>query len=76
MNKTSKITDKGQVTIPKEVREVLGSKQIRFEIVNNKVYLEPIKSVGGALSKYVKVNKLYFEEERDIAWNNVAKERK
>lgn len=43
---TSKITSKGQITVPVEIRNVLNVKvgdQLRFIFENGTVYIEPIK---------------------------------
>ena len=73
MERLVKISSKGQVTIPKKIREVLGTDLIKFKIVEGKVIIEPVKDVGGIFKKYVKKS-LSFEEEREHAWEKVANE--
>ncbi|WP_457569958.1 AbrB/MazE/SpoVT family DNA-binding domain-containing protein [Desulfurobacterium sp.] len=68
-----KITSKGQVTIPKEIRELLGTDMVMFKVVKGKVLLEPVKDVGGIFKKYAKKG-LKNEEERELAWQRVADE--
>ena len=68
-----KISSKGQVTIPKKIREFLGTNLIKFKVTDGKVIIEPVKDVGGILKKYVKKS-LSFEKEREIAWEKVADE--
>jgi bifunctional DNA-binding transcriptional regulator/antitoxin component of YhaV-PrlF toxin-antitoxin module len=69
-----KITDKGQVTIPKEVRNALGSNIICFEISQQgKVMINPVKSVYGMLNEY-STNQGSFTNERNVAWKKVADE--
>ncbi len=68
-----KITSKGQVTIPKKMRELLGTNVVRFKMVEGKIILEPVRDVGGIFKKYVK-KPLSREEEREIAWQKVADE--
>ena len=51
---TSKITSKGQVTIPKEMRDLIKTNFVRFEFLNDFIILKPVRDVGGALSKYAK----------------------
>jgi len=73
MEYLAKITSKGQVTIPKKIREMLGSDMICFKVKEGKVYLEPIRDVGGALKKYAKKG-VSHDKEREIAWEKVADE--
>jgi len=68
-----KITSKGQVTIPKEIRKLLGTDMVMFKVVKGKVLLEPVKDVGGIFKKYAKKG-LKIEEERELAWQRVADE--
>jgi len=59
----SSISSKGQVTIPKEMRdhfEIKVGQQIRFSLQNDKIIIEPVRSVtasslAGVFSQYVKV---------------------
>lgn len=73
---TTKITSKGQVTIPKAVRDILGSDFITFEIDdNNKVIINPVRNARGMLSKYKdQIDKIPFEEIRDLAWKRMIDE--
>jgi len=73
MKYLAKITSKGQVTIPKKIREMLGSNVIRFTIKDGRIYLEPIRDVGGALKKYAKKG-ISHDKEREVAWEKVADE--
>ena len=71
----TKVSKKGQVTIPKKIRDLLNSNIIKFVIKNEEVTIEPVKDVGGSLAKFAK-KKFYYKEERDIAWENVVKKYK
>jgi len=51
---TTRITKKGQVTIPRKIRERLDSQIIEFAIVGNDIVIRPVKSVAGSLSSYAK----------------------
>ncbi|WP_022853997.1 AbrB/MazE/SpoVT family DNA-binding domain-containing protein [Thermodesulfatator atlanticus] len=73
MEALAKITSKGQVTIPKKMRELLGTNVVRFRVEKGKIILEPVRDVGGIFKKYVK-KPLYHEKEREIAWQKVADE--
>lgn len=52
MRKTAIVTSKGQVTIPKEIREILGSDVIEFAVENESILLRPVKRVDGKLRSY------------------------
>ena len=68
-----KMTSRGQVTIPKKIRELLGTDVVRFRVMEGKVVLEPARDVGGTFRKYVR-KPLSREKEREIAWQKVADE--
>ena len=51
---TAKITSKGQVTIPKAIREALKGDVVEFQVAKGQVILKAVKSVGGALPAYSK----------------------
>jgi len=40
---TRKLTSKGQVTVPLEVRNILGSDYIVFEIIDGQVVIKPVE---------------------------------
>jgi len=69
-----KITKKGQVTIPKKIREKLKSDIIAFEVEDGKVVVKPIKSVAGSLQKYARRD-IPYKEAREKAWDEVIRER-
>ena len=47
-----KITRKGQVTIPKEIREKLNASAVYFEVANDIVMVKPVRDAAGSLSEY------------------------
>ena len=69
-----KITKKGQVTIPKKIREKLKSDVIEFEVEEGKVVIKPIRSVAGSLQKYGR-KEISYREAREKAWDEVIHER-
>jgi bifunctional DNA-binding transcriptional regulator/antitoxin component of YhaV-PrlF toxin-antitoxin module len=71
MAMTAKITSKGQVTIPRKIRDMLKSNTIEFELINGSVVMKPVSSVGGSLSSYAKGHKA-LREVRDKVWEEVA----
>ena len=52
-----KIDDRGRITIPKEVRELLKSKRLKLKIEEGKIILEPV---------VLDVNKYYGIFKKDI----------
>ena len=75
MEAIAKITSKGQVTIPKKMRDMLGSDIVRFRVENERIILEPVRDLGGIFKKYARGD-IPFEREREIAWEKVADEYK
>jgi AbrB family looped-hinge helix DNA binding protein len=71
---TAKITSKGQVTIPKAVREALKGDVVEFQVAKGQVILKAVKSVGGALRAYSKETKA-FSEIREKVWGEVVDEK-
>jgi AbrB family looped-hinge helix DNA binding protein len=67
---TAKITSKGQLTLPKEVRDILLSDLVTFEIIDGKILVRPVVKVAGSLKNYRK--NINFEAARSEAWNEVA----
>jgi AbrB family looped-hinge helix DNA binding protein len=74
MPATVKITRKGQVTIPKEMRDFLGSDIVEFRLTNGNILVKPVKSVAGSLSKYAK-KYTSLKDIRDKVWERVAHDR-
>lgn len=71
---TAKITSKGQVTIPRKIRDELKSDTVEFEVVEGGVLIRPVSSVGGALSSYAKGD-TGLREIRKKVWEEVAHDR-
>ena len=74
MHAVSTVTSKGQVTLPKAVREFLQSKTVEFEISGDKVVMRPVRSVGGSLKQYANEYRP-LEEVRDDVWTQMAHEK-
>lgn len=47
-----KITRKGQVTIPKEIREKLKAEAVYFEVEDDTVMVKPVRDSAGSLREY------------------------
>ena len=72
---TAKITKKGQVTIPRKIREWLDSQIVEFAIVGNDIVLRPVKSVAGSLRSYAKKGTVAVKEAREKALDEAVRER-
>ena len=72
---TATVTNRGQVTLPKVVREALGeSKAIEFTVVGNVIVINPIQNMAGSLAQYAKKDlpDKSFKEIREEAWAEAA----
>ena len=68
---TLTISPKGQIVLPKKVRNFLNTNIITLEVNdNNQVIISPIHDVGGALASYQQDTPLTFQQIREQAWNN------
>ncbi len=72
---TAKITKKGQVTIPRKIRERLDSQIVEFDVVDDEIIIRPVKSVAGSLRSHGKKEAVPFKEEKEKAWEETVKER-
>lgn len=75
MSMTVKITQKGQVTIPRKIREKLRSEVIEFDVVKDQVIVRPLISVAGSLKAYAKKASVPFKEGREKAWEEMVHEK-
>jgi AbrB family looped-hinge helix DNA binding protein len=48
----ARVTRKGQVTIPKDIRDVLGSQEVEFVLDQDTVIVRPARSARGMLATY------------------------
>ena len=72
MNATATVTSRGQVTLPRMVRDVLGSRMIEFEVKDDLVLVRPVQSVAGGLAAYARKERP-FAEVRTEVWKEVAR---
>jgi AbrB family looped-hinge helix DNA binding protein len=72
-----KITKKGQVTIPKEIRDLLKSSTVYFEVVDEKIVVKPVRDAAGSLSEYAKNVKpgLPLGRVKEKAWEEAVREK-
>jgi AbrB family looped-hinge helix DNA binding protein len=76
-NRAIKITDQGQITLPKYIRDLLGTESIKLEVGNdNVIRIVPIRDVAGSLTKYAKkIDETDFNIIREQAWEESIKGR-
>jgi len=72
-----KITKKGQVTIPKKIRERLKATAVYFEVVNDEVVVRAVRDAAGSLSEYARNVKpdISIEQMKDRAWEEAVHEK-
>jgi len=67
--KTTKISSRGQITLPRDVREALGTDYVRIVSEQGSVRIEPVNDVAGSLAHYAKGRKrVKFRVAREQAW--------
>jgi bifunctional DNA-binding transcriptional regulator/antitoxin component of YhaV-PrlF toxin-antitoxin module len=68
-SQTLSIGPRGQITLPKKIRDLFKSNAVVLELVDNEhVMISPVPDVGGVISNYTKKTDLTFEEVRSAAW--------
>lgn len=72
--KTVKLSSKGQLTLPKQARELLGTTMIHIIVEENRVRLEPARDLAGSLNAYAR-SKPDHPAQRDAAWKDVVSEK-
>ncbi len=73
-----KITRKGQVTIPKKIREQLNASAVYFEVANDIVMVKPVRDAAGSLSEYAGNVKrgVSMKRMKDRAWEEAVREKR
>jgi len=72
-----KITKKGQVTIPREIREKLKTSTIYFDVVDDTIMVKAVKDAAGSLHQYAKNVKpgTLMNEIKEKAWEVAVREK-
>jgi AbrB family looped-hinge helix DNA binding protein len=72
-----KITSKGQVTIPKEVRDKLKTNTVYFEVIDETVIVKPVRDAAGSLSEFAKNVKpgIPVRKLKEKAWEEAVREK-
>lgn len=53
LNYTIRITEKGQITIPHKIRNIIDSDTITFSVTDdNKILISPVHDIAGSLTNY------------------------
>lgn len=73
--KTAKVSSKGQITLPRQVRAALGTDHVRIIFEEGQVRIEPSLDPGGSLRRYARKRKIPFKQERDQAWEAVVRDK-
>lgn len=74
---TIKITSKGQVTIPKAIRERLRADAVYFEVQDDVVMVKPARDAAGSLREFRGNTRLSIsmKQMRDKAWEAAVREK-
>lgn len=72
--KTAKVSSKGQITLPRGVREALASDIVRIVLENGSVRIEPVHGLGASLKSYAK-RFIEHKKARDIAWTRAVRDK-
>ncbi len=72
-----KITRKGQVTIPKEIRDILKANAVYFEVEDDTVMVKPVRDTAGSLREYARNVKpgVSIKQMREKAWEEAVREK-
>lgn len=74
LEKTVKISSKGQITLPRIFREILKSDQVRIIVDQEMVKIEPVKDVSGSLRSYAKQHRS-LKKVKEKAWEEAVGEK-
>ncbi|MBI2754998.1 MAG: AbrB/MazE/SpoVT family DNA-binding domain-containing protein [Betaproteobacteria bacterium] len=76
MVKIAKVSSKGQITLPRDVRAALGTDHVRIVYSSGEVRIEPVNDVAGSLAHYAKgKKKIPYRVARERAWEAVVREK-
>ncbi len=72
-----KITRKGQVTIPKEIRDKLKANAVYFEVEDGIVMVKPVRDAAGSLREYARNVKpgVSMKRMKEKAWEEAVSEK-
>jgi len=67
MRVTATVTSKGQVTLPKAIRERLGGRIIEFVAEGSRIEIRPVPDVAGSLAEYAD-SYVPLDKAREAVW--------
>ena len=72
-----KITRKGQVTIPKEIREKLKANAVYFEVKDDIVMVKPVRDAAGSLREFAGAVKrgVSIKHMKEKAWEEAIRDK-
>ena len=72
-----KITRKGQVTIPKAIRDILKANAVYFEVEDDSVMVRPVRDAAGSLRDYARNAKgcVSMKQMKKEAWEVAVREK-
>jgi|COG998Drversion2_1049125.scaffolds.fasta_scaffold97980_1 bifunctional DNA-binding transcriptional regulator/antitoxin component of YhaV-PrlF toxin-antitoxin module len=74
--KTAKITRKGQLTLPKVVRDALKADIVRIILEEGgQVRIEPVEELAGSLKQYADEPYIPHQTARNQAWKKIVDEK-
>lgn len=69
-----KVSPKGQITLPRGVRELLHSDTVRIVADEDTIRIEPVRDLAGSLSRYA-LPSVSPDQEKDTAWTEAMREK-
>lgn len=72
--KIVKVSPKGQITLPRGLREKLHSDVVRLVADEEAIRIEPVRELAASLSQYA-TSSLTAEEAREAAWTEAVREK-
>lgn len=70
MSYTAKITSKGQLTVPKPIRDRLDSQVVEFKVIDDHIEMRAVKPVAGFLERYADPDRIPEESQ---AWKRAVR---
>lgn len=67
---TAKITSKGQLTVPKPIRDRLDSHVVEFEVKDDHIEMRAVEPVAGFLERYANPDRIPDESQ---AWKRAVR---
>lgn len=74
LEKVVKVSAKGQITLPRGVRELLHSDTVRIVADQDAIRIELVRDLAGSLSRYAR-SSVSTDEAKDAAWTEAMREK-